>query len=58
MARTTGYTATVAARMLARGLFADKGVLAPESIGRRPECVAFLLAGLKERGIVYNETVE
>jgi lysine 6-dehydrogenase len=58
MARTTGYTATVAARMLARGLFADKGVLAPESIGRRPECVKFLLDGLKERGIVYRETIE
>ena len=58
MARTTGYTATVAARMLARGLYADKGVFAPESVGRRPECVKFLLDGLKERGIVYNETIE
>jgi len=58
MARTTGYTATVAARMLARGLFAEKGVFAPETVGRRPECVAFLLAGLKERGIVYHETIE
>jgi lysine 6-dehydrogenase len=58
MARTTGYTATVAARMLARGLYADKGVFAPESVGRRPDCVAFLLAGLEERGIVYRETVE
>lgn len=58
MARTTGYTATVAARMLARGLYADKGVFAPESVGRRPKCVEFLLAGLKERGIVYHETIE
>ncbi|MGD0781492.1 MAG: saccharopine dehydrogenase C-terminal domain-containing protein [Candidatus Aminicenantales bacterium] len=58
MARTTGYTATVAARMLARGLFAEKGVFAPESVGRRPDCVAFLLAGLKERRIVYHETIE
>jgi saccharopine dehydrogenase-like NADP-dependent oxidoreductase len=58
MARTTGYTATVAARMLVRGLFAEKGVFAPESVGRRPECVEFLLAGLKERGIVYKETIE
>ena len=58
MARTTGYTATVAARMLARGLYAEKGVFAPESLGRRPDCVAFLLAGLKERGIIYKETIE
>ncbi len=57
MARTTGYTATVAARMLARGLFARKGVSAPESIGQIPECVKFMLEGLKERGIVYHETV-
>jgi lysine 6-dehydrogenase len=58
MARTTGYTAAVAARMLARGLYAEKGIGAPEFLGRRPECVEFLLAGLKERGIIYNETVE
>jgi lysine 6-dehydrogenase len=57
MARTTGYTATVAARMIARGLFAHKGISAPESIGRIPECVKFMLDGLKERGIVYHETV-
>jgi lysine 6-dehydrogenase len=58
MARTTGYTATVAARMLARGIYAEKGLFAPESIGRRPECVEFLLDGLKKRGIVYHETIE
>ncbi len=57
MARTTGYTATVAARMISRGLFSRKGVSAPESIGQVPECVKFMLDGLKERGIVYHETV-
>jgi lysine 6-dehydrogenase len=57
MARTTGYTATTAARMLVRGLFAHKGVSAPESIGQIPECVKFMLDGLKARGIVYHETV-
>ncbi len=57
MARTTGYTATVAARMIARGLFARKGISAPESIGQIPECVKFMLDGLKERGIVYHETI-
>jgi len=57
MARTTGYTATVAARMIARGLFGRKGISAPESIGQAPECVKFMLEGLKERGVVYHETV-
>lgn len=44
--------------MLAQGLYAEKGIIAPEIIGRRPECVRFLLDGLKERGVVYHETVE
>ena len=57
MARTTGYTATVAARLIARGLFAHKGVSAPESIGQVPACVKFMLDGLKERGVIYHETV-
>jgi saccharopine dehydrogenase-like NADP-dependent oxidoreductase len=58
MARTTGYTATMAVRMLAWGLFARKGIIAPELIGREPECVAFLLEGLERRGVIYNEMVE
>jgi lysine 6-dehydrogenase len=58
MARTTGYTATVAARMLAAGLFSDKGISPPEFIGKYPECVDFMVKGLEARGIVYEETVE
>ncbi len=57
MARTTGYTATVAARLIARGLFTRKGISAPEHIGQNPDCVKFMLAGLKERGIIYRESV-
>jgi saccharopine dehydrogenase-like NADP-dependent oxidoreductase len=58
MARTTGYTATMAVRMLAQGLYARKGIIAPEFIGREPECVEFLLDGLKRRGVVYKEKIE
>ncbi len=58
MARTTGYTATVVARMLAAGLFTDKGVIAPEFIGKEKACVDFILAGLAERGITYDEKIE
>jgi lysine 6-dehydrogenase len=58
MARTTGYAATVAARMILKGLYGRKGVSAPEFIGRKAECAAFMLAGLEERGVVYRETVE
>jgi lysine 6-dehydrogenase len=58
MARTTGYTATVALRMVAGGLYTRKGVSVPEFIGKDPECVKYMLEGLKERGVIYTETVE
>ena len=58
MARTTGYTATVAARMVMEGMYDRVGISAPEFIGEQPECVEFMLNGLKERGVVYKETVE
>jgi len=58
MARTTGYTATMAVRMVASGMYSRTGISAPEYIGRDPGCVEFLLKGLKERGIVYNEKIE
>jgi saccharopine dehydrogenase-like NADP-dependent oxidoreductase len=57
MARTTGYTATVALRMIAGGIYAHHGITVPEYLGRRTECVNYLLAGLKERGVNYRETV-
>jgi saccharopine dehydrogenase-like NADP-dependent oxidoreductase len=57
MARTTGYTATMALRMLAKGLYTRKGVSAPEFIGKYPESVEFLLNGLAERGVVYKEEI-
>ena len=58
MARTTGYTATVALRMIANGLYDHKGMAVPEYIGRKPECVAYMLKGLRERGVVYHGQVE
>ena len=58
MARTTGYTATVAARMLARGLYAQTGISPPEFVGRNHRCVEFMLDGLAERGVVFRETIE
>ena len=56
MARTTGYTATLAARLIARGLFRRKGISAPEHIGSSGRCVKFMREGLAERGVVYTET--
>jgi lysine 6-dehydrogenase len=58
MARTTGYTATVVARLLSKGLYTHKGISAPEYLGKDASIVKFLLDGLKERGVVYKETHE
>jgi lysine 6-dehydrogenase len=57
MARTTGYTATLALRMIANGLYTAKGISPPEYMGKYPQCIEFLLEGLRDRGVVYNEKV-
>jgi saccharopine dehydrogenase-like NADP-dependent oxidoreductase len=58
MARTTGYTATAAVKMLAERMFEQKGVSPPEIVGRDEACVEFILGYLKDRGVVYRETIE
>jgi lysine 6-dehydrogenase len=58
MARTTGYTATTVVRLLANGLFDRKGICPPEYIGQKPECVDFVLNGLKDHGVIYNKVIE
>ncbi len=57
MARTTGYTATAALRLLKEGLFDRKGIIVPEYIGQNEACVQFILDTLKKKNIVYKETV-
>lgn len=58
MARTTGYTATMAIRMLAAGMYQRAGIIPPEYIGQDSNCVKFMLDGLAERGVVYRHRVE
>ncbi len=58
MARTTGYTATTVVRLLAKGMFNQKGICPPEYIGQNSECVDFVLNGLKDRGVIYNKIIE
>ncbi|NWF99676.1 MAG: saccharopine dehydrogenase NADP-binding domain-containing protein [Thermoanaerobaculaceae bacterium] len=58
MARTTGYTCTAVARMVARGLFTRRGVSPPEVVGRDAACYEFLFAELAARGIVFRQTKE
>ena len=58
MARTTGYTATTVLRLLAKGMFDRKGICPPEYIGQNSDCVDFVLNGLKERRVIYHQTIE
>jgi saccharopine dehydrogenase-like NADP-dependent oxidoreductase len=58
MARTTGYTATAAVRMLEQKLFDQKGICPPEYIGQHKKCVDFIFDRLRERGITYHESVK
>ncbi len=51
MARTTGYTATLALRMIADGLYMHKGISPPEYMGKDKKCVKYLMDGLYERGV-------
>lgn len=57
MARTTGFTATMVARLISAGGFNQKGVIPPEHIGSESDCMDFILEGLAERGVVYRESV-
>ena len=58
MARTTGYTATLALRMIANGLYTHKGISPPEYIGKYPQCIEFMRTGLKSRGVNWEITEE
>jgi saccharopine dehydrogenase-like NADP-dependent oxidoreductase len=58
MARTTGYTATMAIRLLNKGLYTTTGITVPEFLGKEKKVVDFMLDGLKDRGIVYKASVE
>jgi len=56
MARTTGYTATITARMVLNGMYDRKGISPPEYLGFKKECVSFLFAEFEKRGIHYRES--
>jgi saccharopine dehydrogenase-like NADP-dependent oxidoreductase len=58
MARTTGYTATAATRMLLAGLYTRKGVSPPEYIGFDETCTRFILEDLSQRGVRYRENIQ
>ena len=58
MARTTGYTATMAVRLFDSGLFDKSGITVPEFLGKDQKIVNFMLDGLKKRQINYVSKFE
>jgi saccharopine dehydrogenase-like NADP-dependent oxidoreductase len=58
MARTTGYTCTIVARQVLKGLFNRKGVCPPEYVGVAARCYDDLLVEYGRRGIRVDEFVE
>jgi len=58
MARTTGYTCTAVANMIAEGMFTLKGVNAPEFVGVEENHYNFVVNYLKERGVIYKVTIQ
>ncbi|MGB9976718.1 saccharopine dehydrogenase family protein [Thermovenabulum sp.] len=57
MARTTGYTCSVVVRILAKGLYDKKGVCPPEYLGMNDRVFEEILKGLREKGVIYNESI-
>ncbi len=58
MARTTGYTATITARMVLNGMYDHKGISPPEYLGKHEACVSFLFEEFEKRNIFYKRSVK
>jgi len=58
MARTTGYTCTTVARLLARKKICHIGICPPEFLGQNHNYYRLIMDGLKEKDIHFKEKVE
>lgn len=56
MARTTGYTCTAAANLVAEGKFTRKGICPPEYLGEDESHFEFIRQYLKDRNVHYQIT--
>lgn len=54
MSRTTGYTCTASANLIAKKLFTQKGVFPPELVGKHKESFNFVIEYLKERHVYWK----
>jgi len=58
MARTTGYSAAMAVRLMAGNYYRETGITVPEMLGKNKDHVLFILNGLKDRNIIYREKIQ
>ena len=58
MARTTGYTCTAMANLVARGLWTQPGLAPPETVGRNAECFDAVISHLEARGVHIFQRIE
>src|SRR5690606_4656609 len=54
MARTTGYTCTAVANLVASGRYDRKGISPPEFVGENAGCFKYIMDYLAERGVRYT----
>ncbi|MEP6684078.1 MAG: saccharopine dehydrogenase C-terminal domain-containing protein [Parafilimonas sp.] len=55
MSRTTGYTCTASANLIAKNIFSEKGVFPPELVGKHKTAFDFVMNYLKDRNVVWNK---
>ena len=55
MSRTTGYTCTASANLIAKNIFTEKGVFPPELVGRHKPAFDFVMGYLEERNVVWSK---
>jgi len=55
MSRTTGYTCTASANLIAKDLFSERGVFPPELVGKHKACFEFVMSYLKERNVNWKK---
>ncbi|MEO8087229.1 MAG: saccharopine dehydrogenase C-terminal domain-containing protein [Bacteroidota bacterium] len=57
MARTTGYTATAAVRLVLENKFTRKGISPPEYVGEDQACFDYVVKYLEDRKVFYKKEV-
>ncbi len=55
IARTTGYTCTASVNLIAKELFAKKGVFPPELVGKEKKCFDFVMKYLDQRNVSWKK---